>query len=239
MAIIEQIKLLEDDKGVFIEQLEQSRKFYTGNRVEYEERLSTMQQEKANIEKKIEGLVDSLLELGESVAKNHVAKRIETLNQECVELDARIRELEGLTAQHTLSDIEFDMMRQLLTVFKEGIDTMSIEQKRSAIRTLVRKVVWDGVNAHVVLFGIQDEEIEYPDIASLTKQTEAIEENDSEELEQFKDIDYEENDETELNNYIPQISHIKLESKKASSNFDNQETIITNTPKTPWGDHSK
>ena len=106
--------------------------------------------------------MDSLLELGESVAKNHVAKRIETLNQECVELDACIRELEGLTAQHTRSDIDFDMMRQLLTVFKEGIDTMSIEQKRSAIRTLVRKVVWDGVNAHVVLFGIQDEEIEYP-----------------------------------------------------------------------------
>lgn len=239
MAIIEQIKLLEDDKGVFIEQLEQSRKFYTGNRVEYEERLSTMRQEKANIEKKIDGLVDSLLELGESVAKNHVTKRIETLNQECVELDARIRELEGLTAQHTLSDIEFDMMRQLLTVFKEGIDTMSIEQKRSAIRTLVRKVVWDGVNAHVVLFGIQDEEIEYPDIASLTKQTESMEENDSEELEPFKDIDYEENDETELNNYIHQISHIKSESTKVTSDFDNQEIIITNMQKTPWSDHSK
>ena len=68
---------------------------------------------------------------------------------------------------------------------------MTIEQKRSAIRTLVRKVVWDGVNAHVVLFGIQDEEIEYPDIASLTKQTETSEENDSAELEQFSDVNYE------------------------------------------------
>ena len=32
MAIIEQVKLLEEDTGTFIEQLEQSRKFYTGNR---------------------------------------------------------------------------------------------------------------------------------------------------------------------------------------------------------------
>lgn len=159
MAIIEQIKMLAEDKGSFISQLEQSRKFYTGDRSNYEERLAAMRQEKVEIEKKIEGLVDSLIDLGDSVAKNHVAKRIEQLNQECVEIDARIRELEGLTSQHALSDIEFDVMRQLLTVFKNGVDEMTIEQKRAAIRTLIRKVVWDGVNAHVILFGVQDDEI--------------------------------------------------------------------------------
>lgn len=159
MAIIEQIKMLAEDKGSFISQLEQSRKFYTGDRANYEERLAAMRQEKVEIEKKIEGLVDSLIDLGDSVAKNHVAKRIEQLNQECVEIDVRIRELEGLTSQHALSDIEFDVMRQLLTVFKNGVDEMTIEQKRAAIRTLIRKVVWDGVNAHVVLFGVQDDEI--------------------------------------------------------------------------------
>ncbi len=162
MAIIEQIKLLEEDTGTFIEQLEQSRKFYTGNRASYEERLAAMQKEKSEIEKKIESLVDSLLDFKDSIAKNHVVKRIEQLNQECVEIDARIRELESLTSQHVLSDIEFDVMRQLLTIFRKGIDEMSIEQKRAAIRTLVRKVVWDGVNAHVILFGVQDDEIEYP-----------------------------------------------------------------------------
>ncbi len=167
MAIIEQIKMLEDDKGTFISQLEQSRRFYTGNRASYEERLAAMRQEKADVEKKIEGLVDSLIDLGDSAAKNHVAKRIEQLNQECVEIDSRIRELEGLTSQHAFSDIEFDVMRQLLTVFKDGIDEMTIEQKRAAIRTIVRKVVWDGVNAHVVLFGVQEDEIDLPDMSGL------------------------------------------------------------------------
>ncbi len=70
--------------------------------------------------------------------------------------------MEGLTEQYHLSDIEFDVFRQLLTMFKSGIDTMTLEEKRAAIRTLVRKVVWDGTNAHVVLFGVPDEEIEYP-----------------------------------------------------------------------------
>ncbi|MFR1832651.1 MAG: recombinase family protein [Lachnospiraceae bacterium] len=159
MKIMEQIKMLEDDTGTFIKQLEQSRKFYTGNRADYEERLSALRKEKADAEKKMEGLVDSLIDLGDSIAKNHVAKRIEQLNQECVDINNRIKELEGLTSQHALSDIEFDVLRQLLTVFKDGIDEMTTQQKRAAIRTIVRKVVWDGVNAHVVLFGVEDDDM--------------------------------------------------------------------------------
>ncbi len=192
MAIIEQVKLLEEDTGTFIEQLEQSRKFYTGNRENYEERLVILQQEKAEVEKKIEGFVDSLLELGDSVAKNHVAKRIEQLNKQLEEINARIVELEGLTSRQQLSDIEFDVLRQLLSVFQSSIDGMTIEQKRSAIRTIVRKVVWDGVNAHMVLFGVQEEELEFPKIASLGVNVEADKEEDTEELEQFADVDYNE-----------------------------------------------
>ena len=167
MAIIEQIKMLEEDKGHFIQQLEQSRKFYTGNRGEYEERLKGLYKEKAEVEKKIEGLVDSLIEFNDSVAKTRVAKRIEQLNQECINLDSNIQELEGLTSQHAWSDVEFDVMRQLLTVFRDGIDQMTIEQKRAAIRTLVRKVVWDGVNAHVILFGVEEDEVEFPKIPNI------------------------------------------------------------------------
>jgi site-specific DNA recombinase len=52
-------------------------------------------------------------------------------------------------------------------MFKNGIDEMSVQQKRAAIRTLVRKVVWDGKKAHIVLFGVQDGDIEYPDISTM------------------------------------------------------------------------
>ena len=190
MAVIEQIKLLEDDKGSFIDQLEQSRKFYTGNRAAYEEQLTFIHQEKEELEKKIEGLVDSLADLEESSVRNQVARRIEQLNRKCEETDTRIHELEALTSQHALSDIEFDVMRQLLSVFKTSIDEMTIEQKRAAIRTLVRKVVWDGVNAHIILFGVQDDEIEYPPLSYQTDETDSTE-DDLEELERFSDVDYE------------------------------------------------
>ena len=128
MAIIEQIKMLAEDNGTFISQLEQSRKFYTGNRADYEEQLAAMRQKKVDLEKKLDGLVDSLADLNDGIARNRVAKRIEQLGSECTLLDSRIQELEGLTSQHTLSDIEFDVMRQLLTAFKDGIDAMTIQQ---------------------------------------------------------------------------------------------------------------
>ena len=198
-------------------QLEQSRKFYTGNRADYEENLSSMRQEKSDLEKKIEGLVDSLVDLPDGVARNHVAKRIEQLNSECNDIDARIRELEGLTSQHTLSDIEFDVMRQLLTMFKNGIDEMSIEQKRAAIRTVVRKIVWDGTNAHAVLFGAQDADIEYPDLPHLNSEA-SDDEDDADELEEFSDVDYEDDDQEE--NCLG-------------------KTQLPSAPKMHWGEDSK
>ena len=54
-------------------------------------------------------------------------------------------------------------------------------------------MVWDGINAHVILFGVKDDEIEYPEIAAaLSGNTEDDDEN--EELVNFSDIDYEDDD---------------------------------------------
>ena len=187
LAVVEQVKRLNDHNAEFIDQMEKSRKFYTGNRVQYEEQLATLQKDKAELEKKIEGLVDSLIDLGDSAAKMRVAKRIEALTAESDALEVRIQELIALTSQHAMSDMEFDVLRQLLSVFQENIDDMPLEQKRAAIRTVVRKVIWDGVNAHIVLFGADEEEIEMPDITPLFADAEA-----EDTLEPFANVDYEE-----------------------------------------------
>ena len=49
----------------------------------------------------------------------------------------------------------------MLSSFKDTVDSMTVEQKRAAIRTFVKEVVWDGQRAHVVLFG-SDYEYEFP-----------------------------------------------------------------------------
>ena len=165
-AVIEQIKMLAENNGVFHQQLEQSRRLFVGNRMQYEDRLAVILQEKAELERKINSLVDYLVELGDSSARGPIARRIEEMNHECEDMNARIRELEALTSQQNLSDMEFDLMMQMMRMLRDGIDHMGIEQKRSAVRSVLRKVIWDGTNAHLVLFGAGDEEIEYPDMLS-------------------------------------------------------------------------
>ncbi len=190
-AIIEQIKSLTEHDSSFLTQLEKSRQFYTGNREQYESQLADLRAEYAENEKTINGLIDSLGMVGDSIAKPRVLKRIEELTMTNHEIENRIHELEGLTEANALSDMEFDLLRQMLSMFRANIDEMSIEEKRAAIRTVVRKVIWDGVNAHVVLFGADEGEIEFPDMED--RMGNMIDESSEEEtLEAFADVNYEE-----------------------------------------------
>ena len=170
-AIIEQIKSLTEQGSSFITQLEKSRRFYTGDREQYESQLTSLRSEFADNEKAINGLIDSLGMAADSVVKPRLLKRIEELSETNRNIENRIHELEGLVDTNALSDAEFDLLRQMLSVFRTSVDTMSVEEKRAAIRTVVRKVIWDGANAHVILFGA-DEEIEFPDMTDRIADTE-------------------------------------------------------------------
>ena len=189
-AIIGQITSLTEHDSSFLTQLEKSRQFYTGNREQYETQLNSLRVEHTQNEKTLNGLIDSLGMVGDSIAKPRVLKRIEELSEINREIENRIHELQGLTTANSLSDMEFDLLRQMLSMFRENIDAMSIEEKRTAIRTVVRKVIWDGVNAHVVLFGADEGEIEFPDMKD--RMGNMIDESEEEEsLEAFADVDYE------------------------------------------------
>ena len=163
-AIMEQLKTLTEHDSSFIAQLEKSRRFYTDNREQYETQLGDLQAELAQNEKTINGLIDSLGMMGDSAAKPRVLKRIEELSAANRDIENRIRELESAAVANSLDDDQFDMLRRLLSVFRQNVDDMSVEEKRAAIRSVVRKVIWDGANAHVVLFGADEGEIELPDM---------------------------------------------------------------------------
>ncbi len=199
-AIIEQLKRLGDEKSDFVRQIEKGKMFYSGNREEYERRLATMRKEKADLEKKVNSLVDTLAETEDGAAKRTIINRMGEMNLEIDKLSMGIEELVSIASEHAFSDVEFDVLRQMLTMFKNGIDEMSYEQKRVAIRTVVRRIIWDGENAHIVLFGAEGEDIEYPDISHLMKDSIA-ETEDDEELVPFVGEDV---DEDSLSDFGPE-----------------------------------
>ena len=208
--IVDRVKHLDEDAGEFMEQLSRSRSFFTSDRTEYEQQKATLQQEKAETDKKIAGLLDTLANMGAGDVKELVAKRLEALSQESKAIENRIQELESLLNQHELTDSEFDLLSDLLAGFKEALQDMSIQQQRVALKTVIRRVIWDGVNAHVVLFGAGDGEIQYPE--GLRKWTEnPAEEDENDDLTPYLDVDYSEN----------------------------EEDMHLETPMTPWGEDSK
>ena len=159
-AVTEQLKALAENKQSFLQQLEQSRKFYLSNHSHIENQLASLQQQQAAVSEKITGLVDSLARMSTETAIHAAEQRIEQLQMQWDELEAKIHELEILTSEHTLSELEFDTMRRLLSAFQSSIDDMRSEQKRAVIASLVQKVIWDGSNAHLILFGVPEEEID-------------------------------------------------------------------------------
>lgn len=153
-VIMNQIKHLSINNRDVLLQLEKSKSFYTCNREAHHKQLEDLRQQQGEIERKINVLVDSLADLSNSTALIHLKKRIEQLHTQNAELSAYMKELEGQTTPHTLSAGEFDLMRQWLTVFQKICNEMTISQKRSAIRAVVHKVIWDGEYAHIILFGV-------------------------------------------------------------------------------------
>lgn len=155
-VVCEEIKKLDEDSAEFIRQLVLGKKQLEDNREEYDNTLERLRGTLAENEKEIAGLVSSLSKASGTSAEGYIVKQIEELHGKGEVIKLRITELENLTASHALSGIEFNVIKQMLSTFKDTLDYMSVEQKRAALHYLVKKVVWDGEHIHIYLFGSAD-----------------------------------------------------------------------------------
>ena len=151
--VLEELKKLPEDHREFFYQLEQGKKLIVGNREEYDEQLEQLQKQLAEKEQEISGLVTALGKAAGTPVEEYILNQIKELHSIVEGLRKRLDELKQLTVGSDLSDIEFDLLRQMLGSFSKTIDSMSVEQKRAAIRTCVRKIIWDGENIRFYLFG--------------------------------------------------------------------------------------
>lgn len=161
-SIVAQLKSLSEDGSEFIRQLEQSKRVLMGNRQSYGEEISKLEEEVAANEEEIKGFVSALGKAAGTSAEEYIMRQIDELHGRGEGLKRRLAELKELTSSHALSDIEFELLAQMLASFKDTVDGMTVEQKRAAIRAFVKQVIWDGTDAHVVLFG-SDYEYEFPE----------------------------------------------------------------------------
>ena len=159
--IIETIKSFGKQSADMARQITQTQKRISVNREGYESELAKLRLQIEDNEKDIKALVISLGKSEGTNAEKYIIEQIDEMHEKGEALRKRLAELEAIIQQHDLADIEFDIIRQMLANMRESIDNYTVEQTRAAIRTFIRKIVWDGENAHLYLFH-NDGDYEFP-----------------------------------------------------------------------------
>lgn len=106
------------------------------------------------------------LSVASDTSAKYVMEQIDALHQESETQQLRLAELEALTEQSRMLHQEFAFHQEMIESFASAVDSATLEEKRRLLRTIVKKVVWDGKNAYVYLFA-EDGEADFPPVEQL------------------------------------------------------------------------
>ncbi len=159
--VIATIKKFGKQSEDMAKEITRIKKRISGSREGYGAEAARLKEQLTETESEIKALILSLSKSEGTHAEQYIMEQIDELHEKNESLKKRLDELEAVMQQHNLADMEFDLIRQTLSVMGDNIDDYSVEQKRAAIRTFIRKIVWDGENAHLYLFG-SDGDYEFP-----------------------------------------------------------------------------
>lgn len=115
-------------------------------------KLESSKKQYNQVEKKISNLVTKLSEM-EGAATKYIVNQINELDKEKQHLESEIDCQEKLLQQSLSPEIELEKICKRLTDFAYLFDTMTFEEKRRALRSLVNTIVWDGSEAHIYYTG--------------------------------------------------------------------------------------
>ncbi|MBQ8510944.1 MAG: recombinase family protein [Clostridia bacterium] len=162
--IIAEVKKLAEDEDTFTKFLAQTKDVISGNREGCDAQIITLKEQIADNESSIKALVGTLAKSSGTAAEGYIMEQIEELHETGESLKQRLAELEQITERHHFANQEFAFFRSMLESVGAGIDDCTVEEKRRFLRTIIKKVVWDGQNASVYLFA-NDGETELPDLS--------------------------------------------------------------------------
>ena len=107
-------------------------------------------------ERKIAALLTALEKAAGTGAEDDLLRRIAELRGEVGALRRQAETCSPPAAVPVPAELKTELLR-LTSSFAAAVDGMTVEQKRAALRACVRKIVWDGENARLCLFGSADE----------------------------------------------------------------------------------
>ncbi len=152
-AVCGEVKKLSDDPSFFIRRLRACRQSLKGNGMKAGAELSRLTRAVGENEKAIANLTAALETAQGTAATGYITNRINELDEKNIRLKTRINELNRPEPTQLLPGEPIPLIKNIFGSFSSAFDTMTAEEKRTALRAFIDKIVWDGENINIYLFG--------------------------------------------------------------------------------------
>lgn len=104
--------------------------------------------------KEVQNLISTLAKSGgDQQFISRIEQEVLKLNRECASLEEKKAELGAEGADIRGDGQQLTFLMEQLSSFQKLFDTLSVPEKREYLRMILDKVVWDGEEAHIFIYG--------------------------------------------------------------------------------------
>ncbi|TCS91303.1 site-specific DNA recombinase [Keratinibaculum paraultunense] len=151
--VIDELKKLSYEGSTLSRKIEKDRVSITSTQSSLKTEIDEIKASIDNNDKAIANLINSLSEGQESSAAKYIINQIDELDKKNSKLKKRLLELKEKRESNYLKENDIEIIDDIMTKFATMIDTADVIQKRNLIRSVVDKIIWDGEDIDIVLFG--------------------------------------------------------------------------------------
>ncbi len=173
-AICEEIKNLTFDKSEFSTQLKSMERKLTDSVKEYRNNIANLEKTLNKNNKDIERLIESITSAENSPADNLIKEKINRLSAENETIEKQINENRLAIENQNLSDLNLEILKSTLENFSTTFDEMTVEQKRVALKTFIKRIEFDGENVQVYMNTDEEFEINHEEVSANVKEPKRV-----------------------------------------------------------------
>ena len=152
-AVMEQLALLAGEPLAFAEQLEQRKRRLLNSRERHEGDMAQLERALSENQAEIGRLVAAMAKAADTTAGAYILEEINRLHAKGEGLRLCLEETGKSVGNSERTNAALHALAQRYSVFADMVEDMTVEQKRGAIRSVVKAVIWDGAQVHLVLLG--------------------------------------------------------------------------------------
>lgn len=152
-VVCAEIKKLSENKSELVRLLGAGKKLFVDQNDQFAADLERLKKAQRENQKEINALVNSLAKMAGTPGEQSILDGINERSEKSNSIQSNIDELEQILQEQNLQEQSFEVLRDTLSSFADTVDDMTVEQKRLALRMVVKDIIWDGEKIHIYLFG--------------------------------------------------------------------------------------